>query len=135
VSVLAAEKVTGTPNRAVPVFVPSGSVAVSCRVAVGIWNAAPVPPPGDGSCAWIDKLAPEPAGALIWATTDVGDWYVVGDATPLTRITVPGTNPVPVRVIAAVAPANAWGLAALTTGTGLTRVNVYEVVSAATLVK
>jgi hypothetical protein len=37
----------------------------------------------------------------------------------LTRITVPDTNPVPVKVSEAVAPANAWlGLAVLSTGTG-----------------
>jgi hypothetical protein len=54
----------------------------------------------------------------------------------LTRIAVPDTNPLPVSVSEAVPPATAWvGLDALSVGTGLIRVNVYEVVSADALVK
>jgi hypothetical protein len=74
VSVVVAEKLTGTPNRAVPVFVPSGSVAVICRVAMEICRVALVPPPGDGFCAWTGRLPEEPAAAVTWATTEVADW-------------------------------------------------------------
>src|SRR5271170_823090 len=103
-----------------PVLVPLGSVAVSCSVATDNCSAALVPPPGEGFCACTDRVALEPAGALIWALMAVADWYVAGTATPLTSTTVPDTNPPPVSVIEAVAPANAWlGLADLREGAGL----------------
>jgi hypothetical protein len=74
VSVVVLVKLTGTPSRAVPVFVPSGFVAVICRVAMEICRVALVPPPGDGFCAWTGRLPEAPAAAVIWATTAVADW-------------------------------------------------------------
>ena len=74
VSVSTVVKFTGTPSRAVPVFVPSGSVAVIARVATGSRKTTPVPPPGVGFCACTDKLLLEPAVAGTCATRAVADW-------------------------------------------------------------